>query len=70
MEQAKCFAGRETKFYNPNAPKTIKVEDEVILERIQGIHRKYDHASHHELERLFYCVPEEFANITLPDLKK
>jgi len=70
IEQAKCFAGRETKFYNPDAPKTIKVEDDVILERVQGIHRKYDHASHHELERLFYCVPEEFANITLPDLKR
>ena len=70
LEQAKCFTGKETKFYNPNKPKAVKAEDEATLEMIQGIHRKYDHASHNEMERLFYCVPNEFVGITLQDLKK
>lgn len=64
------FCGKRNQILKPNEPKTIKVEDEVIPERIQGIHCKYDHASHHELERLFYCMPEEFACITVQDLKK
>ena len=70
LEQAKCFAGKEKKFYNPNKPKAVKVADEATLEMIQGIHRNYDHASHNELERLFHCVPNEFVGITLQDLKK
>jgi hypothetical protein len=40
------------------------------MEMIQGIHHKYDHASHNELERLFYGAPKEFVGITLHDLKK
>jgi hypothetical protein len=70
LEQAKCFAGREEKFYNPNKPKTIKTEDEEKMQMIQGIHHKYDHASHNELERLFYCAMKEFVGIMLLDLKR
>jgi hypothetical protein len=70
LEQAKCFAGKEEKFYNPKIPKTVKTEDEEKMEMIQGIHCKYYHASHNELERLFYCAPKEFVGITLQDLKK
>jgi hypothetical protein len=51
-------------------PKTVKTEDEEKMEMIQGIHCKYYHASHNELERLFYCAPKEFVGITLQDLKK
>jgi hypothetical protein len=57
LEQAKCFAGKGTKFYNPNKPKGIKAEDEATLEIIQDIYHKYNHASHNELERLFHCAP-------------
>ena len=42
LEQAKCFAGKETKFYNPNKPKGIKAEDEATLENIQDIYHKYN----------------------------
>mmetsp|Transcript_10011 Transcript_10011/g.14439 ORF Transcript_10011/g.14439 Transcript_10011/m.14439 type:complete len:170 (+) Transcript_10011:426-935(+) len=47
----------------------MKAEDEEKLEKIQGIHRKYGHASYNELVRLFYGAPNEFLGITLDDLK-
>ena len=69
LEKAKCFVGRETKFYNPIKPKAIQAEKEETMTTIQGIHRKWDHASYNEMVRLYAYVPEEFVNISLDDLK-
>ena len=46
---AKCVSGREKKFYNPDKPIPIKAEDEEKFERIQEIHRRWDHASYYEM---------------------
>ncbi len=70
LEQAKCFAGREERFYNPNKLKVIKIEEEEKMQMIQAIHRKYDHASYSELKRLFCCAPKEFEGVSLSHLKK
>ena len=70
LENAKCFVGREKKFYDPTKPKVVNVEQEEVMNKIHSVHRKWDHASYNEMVRLYSYVPEEFIGICLDDLKK
>jgi hypothetical protein len=53
VEQAKCFANREEKFYNPMVqPKLEEKAEQGIVEKVQAVHCRWNHASFDELNRL------------------
>jgi hypothetical protein len=53
VEQAKCFANREEKFYNPmEQPKLEDKAEEAIVAKVQAVHCRWNHASFDELNRL------------------
>jgi hypothetical protein len=53
LEQAKCFANREEKFYNPKEqPKFEDKAEEAMVVKVQAVHCRWNHASFDELNRL------------------
>ena len=74
-EQAKCFANREEKFYNPvEQPKLgdkaeeAEEAEEAVIAKVQAVHCRWSHASFDELSRLMKNAASEFEGISEHDL--
>ena len=69
VEQAKCFANREEKFYNPvEQPKLGDKAEEAMIAKVQAVHCRWSHASFDELSRLMKNAASEFEGISEKDL--
>jgi hypothetical protein len=69
VEQAKCFANREEKFYNPvEQPKLEDKAEEAVIAKVQAVHCRRSHASFDELSRLMKNAASEFEGIYEKDL--
>ena len=64
----KCFARKE-KFYNLKKPIVSESQNQDKMNRIQEIHRKWDHASYNELINLYKYTPSEFKELSKEDIK-